>query len=111
MNELSPDSKEFTIHDDIQGDESPAKELNHYNTFSSKLDIAAGDGAEEWQRSLTTETFEGFAASESTAIRLRAHRPGAISKFKSRKLLTESRNVLTCINENEDKVMSLHQAS
>ena len=105
MNEISPDSKEFNIHDDIQGDESPAK------TWGSKLDVAAGDGAEEWQRSLTTETFEGFAASESTAIRLRAHRPGAISKFKSRKLLTESRNVLTCINENEDKVMSLHQAS
>ena len=99
MNNMSPASKEFTIHDDIQ-EESPAK------TWGSKLDMAAGEGAEDWQRSLATEAFEGFAASESTAIRLRAHLPGA--PFKSRKLLTESRNVLTCINENEDKVMSLH---
>jgi len=40
MNNMSPDSKEFTIHDDIR-DQTPAK------TCGSKFDIATGEDEEE----------------------------------------------------------------
>ena len=41
MNNISPDSKEFTIADDTQEDQFPAK------TCGSKFDIAAGEDEEE----------------------------------------------------------------
>ena len=103
MNNVSPDSKEFTIEDDIR-DQTPAK------TCGSKFDMGATAEDEDAQlHALTTEAFEVHASTiEPVGVKLLTHPSGP--NMKSRKLLTESRNhqQLHCIKENEDKVVSMH---